>query len=46
MKDNYNKSISLRCGSCGDTSFEFNEDKSWVKCKRDVTENIMVAMMS
>jgi ribosomal protein S27E len=34
MKENYNKSISLRCGSCGDTSFEFNEDKSWVKCKR------------
>jgi hypothetical protein len=34
MKDNYNKSISLRCDTCGDTSFEYNEDKSWVKCKR------------
>ncbi len=34
MKDNYNKSISLRCNTCGDSSFEFNEDKSWVKCKR------------
>lgn len=34
MKDNYNKSISLRCQTCGDTTFDFNEDKSWVKCKR------------
>lgn len=34
MKDNYNKSISLRCDTCGDTSFEFNKNKSWVKCKR------------
>lgn len=34
MKDNYNKSILLRCDTCGDTSFEFNEDRSWAKCKR------------
>ena len=34
MKDNYNKSISLSCGTCGDTSFEFNKDKNFVKCKR------------
>lgn len=34
MKDNYNKSISLRCATCGDTIFDFNEDKSWIKCKR------------
>ncbi|MFA5324842.1 MAG: hypothetical protein WC305_01595 [Bacteroidales bacterium] len=34
MKDNYNKSIQLRCITCGDTDFEFNEDKSWIKCNR------------
>lgn len=34
MKNNYNKSISLRCETCGNASFEFNENKSWVKCKR------------
>jgi|AntAceMinimDraft_16_1070373.scaffolds.fasta_scaffold17651_6 ribosomal protein S27E len=34
MKSSYNKSIQLRCISCGDTDFEFNEDKSWVKCNR------------
>lgn len=32
MKDSYNKSIDLRCISCGDSNFEFNEDKSWLKC--------------
>ena len=34
MKGKYNKSISLRCSTCGDTSFEFNENKTWLKCKR------------
>ena len=34
MKANYNKSISLKCDTCGDTSFDFNDDKSWVKCTR------------
>ena len=34
MKDNYNKSIQLRCITCGDADFEFNEDKSWIKCNR------------
>lgn len=34
MKDKYKKSISLRCITCGDASLEFNEDESWVKCKR------------
>lgn len=34
MKDNYNKSIKLRCITCGDTDFDFNDDKSWIKCNR------------
>jgi ribosomal protein L37AE/L43A len=34
MKDSYNKNIQLQCITCGDTEFEFNEDKSWVKCNR------------
>ena len=34
MKSSYDKSIQLRCITCGDTDFEFNEDKSWVKCNR------------
>ncbi|EPR71039.1 hypothetical protein [Cyclobacterium qasimii] len=33
MKDNYKKSISLQCDTCGETLFEYNEDKNWVKCK-------------
>ena len=34
MKDSYNKSIQLRCITCGDVDFEFNDDKTWVKCNR------------
>ena len=35
MKDNYNKSISLICATCGDSSsFEFNEEKTWVRCTK------------
>ena len=34
MKTSYNKSIKLRCITCGDTDFEFNDDKSWIKCNR------------
>lgn len=34
MKDSYDKTIQLRCLTCGDTDFEFNEDKSWIKCNR------------
>lgn len=34
MKESYDKSIQLQCITCGDVNFEFNEDKSWVKCKR------------
>lgn len=39
MKDNYNKSISLKCITCGDSSsFEFNNEKTWVKCLKCNTE--------
>lgn len=31
---NYNKQVPLQCTTCGDTEFEFNDDKSYVKCKR------------
>jgi len=34
MKESYNKTIKLRCITCGDTDFEFNDDKSWIKCNR------------
>lgn len=34
MKDNYNKSVTLRCITCGDTSLEYNEDKTSIICKR------------
>ena len=34
MKDNYNKSIQLRCITCGDTDFDINDDKSWINCNR------------
>ena len=33
MKNDYSKNIPLRCIVCGsDSSFQFNEDKSYVKC--------------
>lgn len=32
MKDSYDKSIQLQCITCGETQFEYNDDKSWVKC--------------
>jgi ribosomal protein L37AE/L43A len=38
MKDSYNKSIQLRCIVCGDTDFEMNEDKTWIKCSRCAKE--------
>ncbi len=34
MKDSYNKSIQLHCITCGDSDFEFNEAKTWIKCNR------------
>jgi len=33
MKKNYNKEMHLRCVVCGsDQHFEYNDDKSYVKC--------------
>ena len=35
MTKKYNKSIQLRCVVCGsDSDFEFNEDKTYVKCNK------------
>lgn len=33
MKNDYSKNITLRCVVCGsDSNFQFNDDKSYVKC--------------
>lgn len=32
MKKNYEMKVKLRCNTCGDTTFEYNEDKTWAKC--------------
>lgn len=34
MRNNYDKIIQLKCITCGDSNFEFNDDKSWIKCNR------------
>jgi len=34
MKGPYKISVELKCISCGDSSFIFNEDKTWVRCTR------------
>lgn len=34
MKNNYNKSVTLRCITCGDTSLEYSKDKSFIVCER------------
>lgn len=35
MKKGYNRSIQLRCVVCGsDSDFEFNKDKTYIKCKK------------
>ena len=35
MKDNYDRKIPLRCATCGSCSdFEFDDDKSYVKCTK------------
>lgn len=34
MKDSYDKSIKLVCITCGDSNFDYNEDKTWIKCNR------------
>lgn len=32
--DYNNKTIELKCATCGDSEFEYNKDKSWIKCNR------------
>lgn len=32
MKDSYDKSIQLQCITCGETQFEYNDYKTWIKC--------------
>jgi len=35
MKKSYDKNITLRCITCGDTEhFEFNDEKTWIKCTK------------
>ena len=35
MKNDYSRTIQLRCVVCGsDNDFECNEDKSYIKCKK------------
>ena len=34
MKESYNKSFQLNCVTCGDSNFESNGDKTWIKCNR------------
>ena len=34
MKDKYEKSVTLRCVTCGDTELEYNEDKTTIVCQR------------
>ncbi len=34
MKDNYSKSVTLKCITCGDTSLEYSEDKTSIVCER------------
>ena len=33
MKENYDRSVKLRCITCG-SSFEPNEDRTYIKCIR------------
>lgn len=34
MKNSYNKTITARCATCAGSDFEFNEDKTYIKCNR------------
>ncbi|MBN2394936.1 MAG: hypothetical protein JXC36_00550 [Candidatus Atribacteria bacterium] len=34
MKPSYDKKVTMRCPTCGDSHFEYNEDKTWIKCIR------------
>lgn len=32
LKNNYNKNVQLECATCGGQDFEFNDDKTYIKC--------------
>lgn len=32
MKDNYSRSVSMQCSTCGGTQFEFDEDGGPIRC--------------
>lgn len=32
LKDNYNRKVQLECATCGGQDFEFNDDKTYIKC--------------
>ncbi len=34
MRDKYEKSVTLRCVTCGDTELKYSEDKSTIVCQR------------
>lgn len=34
MKESYDKSFELKCITCGDSNFETNANKTWLKCNR------------
>lgn len=34
MKDTYDKTIKLKCITCGDSNFEYNDERTWIKCNR------------
>ena len=33
MKDNYKMNVSLQCITCGGQEFDFNDDKTYIKCR-------------
>lgn len=34
MKDNYEKNVTLKCITCGNTALEYSEDKTSIICER------------
>lgn len=32
LKNDYNRNVQLECATCGGQDFEFNDDKTYIKC--------------
>lgn len=32
LKNDYNRKVQLECATCGSQDFEFNDDKTYIKC--------------